>query len=48
MVIMDIDQYEGQQEQLALLRLIALGRKELQAGNFTDAQAFFDEMDKEE
>jgi hypothetical protein len=35
-------------EQFALLRLITLGRKEFQAGNYTDAQSFFDEMDKEE
>jgi hypothetical protein len=35
-------------ELFALLRLIALGRKERQAGDYTDAQAFFDEMDKEE
>ncbi len=48
MVVMEINQYERQQEQFALLRLIALGRKEFQAGNYTDAQDFFDEMDKEE
>lgn len=48
MAVVEINQYERQQEQFALLRLIALGRKEYQAGNYTDAQAFFDEMDKEE
>lgn len=48
MVVVEINQYERQQEQLALLRLIAIGRKEYQAGHYTDAQAFFDKMDKEE
>ena len=48
MAVIEINQYERQQEQFALLRLIALGRKEYQAGNYIDAQAFFDEMDKEE
>ena len=48
MVVVEINQYEQQQEQFALLRLIALGRKEYQAGKVTDAQSFFDEMDREE
>ena len=48
MAVIEINQYERQQEQFALLRLIALGRKEYQAGNYTDARDFFDDMDKEE
>ena len=44
MVVIEISQYESQQEQLALLRLIALGRKEYREGNYTDAQAFFEDM----
>jgi prevent-host-death family protein len=48
MAVVEISQYERQQEQFALLRLIAFGRKEYQAGNYTDVHAFFDEMDKEE
>ena len=44
MVVVEINQYESQQEQLALLRLIALGRKEYRAGNYTDAQTFFKDM----
>ena len=48
MAVVEINQYERQQEQLALLRLIALDRKELKAGNYADAQTFFEEMDKEE
>jgi prevent-host-death family protein len=48
MAVVEINQYERQQEQLALLRLVALGRKEYRAGNYTETQAFFEEMDKEE
>ncbi len=48
MAVVEINQYERQQEQLALLRLIALGRKEYRAGKYTDAQTFFEGMDKEE
>ena len=44
MVVVEINQYESQQEQLALLRLIALGRKEYREGNYTDAQTFFEDM----
>ncbi len=45
MVVMDIREYEKQQETMALLKLLALGRKEFTEGRFIDAEAFFDEMD---
>lgn len=45
MVVMDITEYEKQQETMALLKLIALGRKELKAGQYSDAYTFFDDMD---
>ena len=45
MVVMDIHEYEKQQETLALLKLIAMGRKEHEAGNYTDADTFFAEID---
>ena len=47
MVVMDIHQYDRQQETLALLKLIAIGRKEYEKGNYSTAQEFFAEMDKE-
>lgn len=47
MAVMDIVEYERQQETLALLKLIALGRKAYEQGQFTEADAFFAEMDKE-
>ena len=48
MVVMDIHEYEKQQETFALLKLIAMGRKEFEQGNFQDADSFFKEMDSEE
>lgn len=45
MVVMDIKEYESQQETLALLKLLALGSKEIEEGKFSDAHAFLDEMD---
>lgn len=45
MVIMDIGEYEKQQETLALLKLLALGNKEFAEGRYSDAAAFLDSMD---
>jgi prevent-host-death family protein len=44
MVVVEISQFERQQETIALLKLIALGRKEFAEGKFSDADAFMDEM----
>lgn len=45
MVAMDIVEYEKQQGAMALLKLLALGKKEFNEGKFSDAEAFLDEMD---
>jgi prevent-host-death family protein len=47
MVVMDIGAYEQQQETMALLKLLSLGRKDIQEGNFQSADDFFNEMDAE-
>lgn len=47
MVVMDIAMFEQQQESMALLKLVAMGRKEFEEGRHQDADAFFDEMDDE-
>ena len=47
MVVMDIVAYEQQQETMALLKLLSLGRKDIQEGNFQSADDFFNEMDAE-
>ena len=48
MVVMDIHEYERQQETFALLKLIAIGKKEIEQGHFQEASSFFAEMDAEE
>jgi prevent-host-death family protein len=45
MVVMDIGAYERQQETMALLKLLSLGRRDLQVGKFQLADDFFQEMD---
>lgn len=47
MVVMDIHEYERQQETFALLKLISMGKKSYEAGHYSEADAFFAEMDKE-
>ena len=47
MVVMDIGEYERQQETMALLKLLSLGKKEFAEGKFQSADDFFSEMDSE-
>lgn len=44
MVVMGIERYESERQTAALLKLIALGRREFKDGKFQDADSFFDEM----
>jgi prevent-host-death family protein len=48
MVVMDIEEYERQQETLALLKLLALSRNDFANGDFQEAEEFFAEMKTEE
>ena len=48
MVVMDIGAYERQQETMALLKLLHLGKKDYQDGKFQSAEDFFKVMDAEE
>ena len=48
MVVMDIGAYESQQETMALLKLLSLGKKELLEGKFQTSDDFIAEMDAEE
>ena len=48
MVVLNIQAYEQQQETMALLKLIAMGNKELVQGQFQEADDFFSEMAREE
>ena len=48
LVVMDLKTYEEQQETLALLKLLALGNKEIEAGQFRAASEVFADLDGEE
>ncbi|KMN15944.1 antitoxin, Phd family protein [Pseudomonas weihenstephanensis] len=44
MVIVEINDFERQQETMALLKLIALGHKQVADGKFSDAMEFIEEL----
>lgn len=48
MVVMDIHEYEKQQETIALLKLLSMSKSDFANGKFQDADAFFAEMKIEE
>jgi len=48
MVVMDIHEYERQQETLALLKLLAMSINDINNGNFQEADEFFAEMTRAE
>jgi prevent-host-death family protein len=47
-VVMDIDDYERKEETLALLKMLALGQRDIEQGRFRDADAVLDAMDADE
>ena len=46
-VIQDIKSYEDDKNTLALLKLLAIGRKQIEEGKFKPAREVFGKMDKE-
>ncbi|GAB2879944.1 type II toxin-antitoxin system Phd/YefM family antitoxin [Pseudoduganella ginsengisoli] len=48
LVVMDVRTYEEQEQTLALLKILALGNKEIEAGRFRSAEDVFAEMDKDD
>jgi len=48
LVVMDLKTYEEQQETLALLKLLALGHKEIEAGQFRPAGDVFADLESED
>lgn len=48
LVVMDVKTYEEQAETLALLKLLALGNKEIEAGQFRPASDVFTNLEGEE
>jgi len=47
LVVMDVRSYEDQEETLALLKLLALGNREIEQGHFRAADEVFTEIDRE-
>lgn len=46
-VVQDIRSFEQMQQSMALLKILALGQREIERGQFSDAEGFFAELDKE-
>jgi prevent-host-death family protein len=46
LVVMDVRTYEEQEETMALLKLLALGHKDLEKGAFRNAEEVFSELDE--
>ncbi|AMB86606.1 prevent-host-death protein [Pseudomonas agarici] len=46
LVVMDVRSYEEHEETMALLKLLALGNKEIEQGHFRSAQELFAELDE--
>jgi len=47
LVVMDVKSYEEYEETLSLLKILALGNKQIEEGKFRDAETIFAEMDAE-
>jgi prevent-host-death family protein len=48
LVVIDVKSYEEQSETLALLKILALGNREIEQGLFQDAEDVFSELDEED
>ncbi|WP_454762976.1 type II toxin-antitoxin system Phd/YefM family antitoxin [Cupriavidus campinensis] len=48
LVVMDVRSYEQQEETLALLKLLAMGTRDIAHGRFRDAGDVFADLDKED
>ena len=46
LIVMDVKSYEEQEETLALLKILALGNREIEQGKFRDAEDVFTELGK--
>jgi prevent-host-death family protein len=46
LVVRDVKSFEEHEQTLALLKLLALGNKEIEQGKFRDADAVFADLDK--
>ena len=46
LIVMDIKSYEEQEQTLAMLKILALGNKEIEQGKLSDVEDVFDKWDK--
>lgn len=46
LVVMDVKSYEEQEETLALLKILALGNREIEQGKFRSAKDVFGDLDQ--
>lgn len=46
LIVMDVKTYEEQEETLALLKILALGNREIELGKFRDIEDVFAELGK--
>jgi len=46
LVVMDVRSYEEQEETLALLKVLALGHREIEDGKFRDADEVFADLER--
>jgi len=47
-VVMDVRSYEQQEETLALLKLLAIGSRDIEHGRFRDVEDVFADLDRED
>ena len=48
LVVMDVQSFEEQEETLAMLKLLALGNREIEAGQFRDAEQVFADQERDD
>ena len=48
LVVMDVRSYEQKEETLALLKILAMGNREIEQGRFRSAEEVFAELDAED
>ena len=48
LVVMDVKRFEEQAETMALLKLLALGNRQIELGQFQDMEDVFAELDKDD
>lgn len=46
LVVMDVKSFEEQEDTMALLKLLAMGNREIEEGKFRDVEDVFAELDK--